>query len=84
MILNNMATEEAQYQITSANGREIPVDVNASTYQNVDLSQNKSPFSAQVTVGSSTTEMIYRLDESQCISVYRSGETYALSATSAT
>ena len=83
MVLNNSTTEKARYQITSANGREVSVDVNASTYQNVDLSKYQSPFSAQVKVGGSTTDMIYRLDESQCVSVYRSDETYALSGTSA-
>ncbi len=82
MILNNMASEDAVYVITSANGRETNVTVNASAYQNVDLSQYQSPFSVQVTVGGSTTDMIYGLDESQCVSVYLSGETYHLSATS--
>ncbi len=82
MILNNSATENAQFHITSANGRESSFDVNASTYQEVDLSEYQSPFTVQVTVGGSTTDMINGLDESQCVSVYSSGETYQLSATS--
>ena len=83
MTLNNSTKEKAQYQITSANGRETNVTVNASTSQNVDLSKYQSPFSVQVTVGGSTTDMIYNVDESQSVSVYRSGEIYDLSATSA-
>ena len=82
MILNNMTSEDAVYLITSANGRETNSTMKASAYQSVDLSKYESPFSVQVTVGGSTTDMINGLDESQCVSVYSSGETYHLSATS--
>ena len=78
MTLNNSTKEKAQYQITSANGRETNVTVNASTSPKVDLSKYQSPFSVQVRVGGSTTDMIYNVDESQSVSVYRSGESYQL------
>jgi len=78
MTLTNSTTEKAQFQITSANGRETNVDLNASASQNVDLSMYQSPFSVQATVGASTTDMIYDVDEIQSVSVYRSGESYQL------
>ena len=81
MILNNMALEEAVCVITSANGRETNVTLGGNLFNDVNLSEYQSPFSVQVTVGS-TTEMINGVDESQCVSIYLSG-TYHLSATSA-
>jgi hypothetical protein len=82
MNLNNITEEKAKYQITTANGREVLFDVNASTFQIVDLSKYQSPFSAQVTIGSITSQMIYRLDESHCVSIYPDGKAYAVSSTS--
>ena len=83
MILNNSTADTALFQITSANGREISADMNASTYQNVDLSKYRSPFSVEVTVGTTKTDMIYKVGVSQIVSVYRCAEGYKLSATSA-
>jgi len=81
MTLNNDTKENAEYMITSANGRETSVGVRASSHRNVDLSKYQSPFSAQATVGSSTTEMLYGLDESESVSLSYNGESYVLSAT---
>ncbi len=67
MILNNQATEKATFQITSANGRETSVNVDASTEKNVDLTKYQNPFSVKVTISGNTTEMIYDIKDSQSV-----------------
>lgn len=76
MRLDNCTKEKAQFQITTSNGREINIDMEASTAQDIDLSKYRSPFSVLATIADSTTEISSNIDGNQTVSL--SGGGYVL------
>lgn len=73
MILNNKTKDKVLFKITSANGRGISEDVNASTSQNVDLSKYLSPFNIEVEISGNIVDTMSGVGEGQSVEIFYSG-----------
>ena len=67
MNLNNSTSQKANFEINTANGRQINVEVGAHSIENPDLTRFQEPFNINVIVGSESAGSMEGLDGSEDI-----------------
>lgn len=78
MLLNNTTDEQVSITIGTSNGREVGANLNACSFQLIDLTRYRPPFNLTASIGDQTTETIMGIEEEQCVSLVIDGGKFIL------